>query len=424
MRHGGRPNAYWARQREELIHEVEDEMRHGDPDTFTSGYRAVRRRGRGGAAYVKPEDTIGDAALCWCGLPFDHDWPGRASGRKHPKESEMPTSTDIRRADLRAYNADLQEVILEAVNTYGCKWRNANNSVLIYPPDGSRPISIYARNSERQVKSARAWFVSHVLMLDEDGTPQNPLIKDGTIVLDDFERRIKAREQAEVVDEEVVRKLAEEVNSPEHTPPPKKEKEDPHGWEATRRQKKKRPAPPPQPKAPEPAAEEGSVSEPSSQSKARDVAVGWRPHVHKGRESRYFESRPLPDGGYEYRCIACREDGTEWVSTNARSLGGHARVNHTDTTNLYSKEAREKATETLRSTRRHEARVELLNALADEFGIEIGSAEQDQEITDLRKQVDDLKAERTDLQNRVTEANKRAEDVEAKLTLIREATGL
>lgn len=28
--------------------------------------------------------TIGSAAICWCGLPVQHDWAGKADGRPHP----------------------------------------------------------------------------------------------------------------------------------------------------------------------------------------------------------------------------------------------------------------------------------------------------------------------------------------------------
>lgn len=32
-----------------------------------------------------PPRTIGHGAVCWCGQPFNHDWPGKDDGEAHPR---------------------------------------------------------------------------------------------------------------------------------------------------------------------------------------------------------------------------------------------------------------------------------------------------------------------------------------------------
>jgi hypothetical protein len=36
----------------------------------------------------EPQDTLGSRAVCWCGEPFDHEWPGKSDGAEHPKGAE------------------------------------------------------------------------------------------------------------------------------------------------------------------------------------------------------------------------------------------------------------------------------------------------------------------------------------------------
>lgn len=44
--------------------------------------RAARRRWKGGAA--QNLTTLGEHGGCWCGEPYDHEWPGKADGEPHP----------------------------------------------------------------------------------------------------------------------------------------------------------------------------------------------------------------------------------------------------------------------------------------------------------------------------------------------------
>lgn len=56
-----------------------------DLEIMQSGSRNMRKglppSGRGTGEGLK---TLGDMQTCFCGLPFQHDWPGKADGVPHP----------------------------------------------------------------------------------------------------------------------------------------------------------------------------------------------------------------------------------------------------------------------------------------------------------------------------------------------------
>jgi hypothetical protein len=161
----GRPNAWWAEHKGD-IEETKEQA-----TTYDAGYRAVPRSRRGGEQTVHPDDVVGSMGYCWCGLPYDHDWPG-----KHPRlETSMTTAETgqrIERRQLRAYHDDLVDVITEAVNVYGARYRLQRNGILLFPPDGTQGITIAARHSARQVRSARLWFLRHCVGVGEEGTAE------------------------------------------------------------------------------------------------------------------------------------------------------------------------------------------------------------------------------------------------------------
>ena len=175
----GRPSAWWAEHKNDVA-EATDRAA-----TFDGAVRGVRQGTHGGQATVRPEDTTGSLTYCWCGLPFDHDWPGKDRGRKHPREvSGMTAATAgaeqrIERRNLRAYNDDLVDVIVEAVNGYHARYRMQKNGIVLFPPDGTQGITLNARASARQVKSARLWFLRHCVGVGDDGKPANPLVAAG-----------------------------------------------------------------------------------------------------------------------------------------------------------------------------------------------------------------------------------------------------
>src|SRR5215510_7678716 len=132
----GRPSSYFSDR---------------NPDNFSGSFRGTRPAPHGGQASVRPEDTAGSHDLCWCGLPFDHDWPGKAEGSRHPRKEPTtmaaPASDEVPRIErraLRAYHADLVDVITTAVNEYHVKYRVTSRSVILFPPDGSAPYTIHA----------------------------------------------------------------------------------------------------------------------------------------------------------------------------------------------------------------------------------------------------------------------------------------
>jgi hypothetical protein len=155
----GRPNAYWARVRE------------GERGGFSSDFRGVNQGPHGGAQRVRPEDIIGDYDTCWCGLPADHDWPGKDRGRKHPKETRVSASNTeapdtqvphITRTDITGFSDSYKEIILKAVNDYRVRYRMSNKGILLYPHDGSQPYSLPMRENPRTLKAVKTWFVRHV----------------------------------------------------------------------------------------------------------------------------------------------------------------------------------------------------------------------------------------------------------------------
>lgn len=131
----------------------------------------------GGAQSVYPSDTIGGLSTCWCGEPIGHDWPGKKSGAPHPHTQERKQVVVVQRSeenppriekrDLRGYHGTLKDFITNAVNTDGLRYRIGTNEVLLYPPDDSRPISVYARNNDSQIKSLRQWYNAHVEPFNE-----------------------------------------------------------------------------------------------------------------------------------------------------------------------------------------------------------------------------------------------------------------
>lgn len=358
--------------------------------TYGGSYRGTPPAPHGGAAYVRPEDVHGSLDLCWCGQPFDHDWPGKASGVRHPRvprEEAMTTGATedvqrIERRSLRAYNADLADVILAAVNDYGARYRTTNNGIILFAPDGSAPYTVNARSSDRQVKATRMWFVRHCVGVD--ASPEE----------------VKQASESSEVDQDTIRELAEAMNGPEHP------LVDRHQTKTT----------------------ESSVTEPE-----------WHPYRMRGskEEHPYFVINDQGD-------VRCTIDG--WVG-KAAGTGGHTRTRHMDTTNLHSAEARAKARAT-RAQRRgvvQEPVQEPVQESADEPDQEPAEEPAEEEphqdmvaqitqamtllqqvlgLDDTQETVDSLIDENARLQERVRELEARIADFEAKQALMREALGL
>ena len=66
--------------------------------------------------------------------------------------------SSIERNHLRAYHRDIQDFLLKVVNFHKMECRISRNSVLVYPPDGAPPITVYARSNDRQMATLQAWL--------------------------------------------------------------------------------------------------------------------------------------------------------------------------------------------------------------------------------------------------------------------------
>jgi len=353
---GGRPNAFWARVREEQIESEEK------GDTYGGAYRGVPAPKRGGQQTVKPDDTIGAVTRCWCGQPVNHDWPGKAGGAKHPKMNgdTMPnTATGLDRRDLRAWSRVLQDFILHCVNGKGLKYRVTNNSLILYPKDGTTPMTIAARNSDRQIRQLERWYKEHV----EEPEP----------------------EKAEVTDADLQKLIEAKTDPIEH---PTKQ----------------------QPQYQEEPAKPEEYLPPVVETHAETVSTNQTDAVWKAYQYQDGnESTHIITDGTNLRCIICDNEGREYTITEPRSIGGHNRMWHTDSSTLRTPEARQKAAATRRRKIMEGSNVvKAIDLLIEASGYNPNPA--DDRIEEL--------------ETALAAANKRADDAEAKLALIREATGL
>ncbi len=355
----GRPNAWWAEHKSDV---VEAGSRAA---TFDSAVRGVSQGPHGGSASVRPEDTKGSLTYCWCGLPFDHDWPGKERGRKHPRDVSGMTATAgstqqrIERRQLRAYNDDLVDVIVEAVNGYGARYRMQKNGIVLFPPDGTQGITMNARSGDRQVKQARLWFLRHCVGVGDDGKPTNPLVADAEVLTEDHERRLG--KVIETTREEAAEQLAVMKSAPD------------------------------------------LVAEQQASSVTEPTEAEWVPYVDTaGVENEFFET-----DGTTLRCKVCKDTPDAYSTNNSRGIGGHIRIRHRDNSTMYSPEARAKAQESRRSNKLTRQVEEAITTLSEAIGYTPPAD---------TKELDKLRAENEVLR-------RRAEDAEARLQLMKEALG-
>jgi hypothetical protein len=380
----GRPNAYWQRIR------LEQQQGEPEPDNFGGGFRGVPPAPHGGAAAVKPDDTIGSDDLCWCGRPAGHDWPGKDRGRKHPREEptlNTRTTEHVDRRDLRAYHSRLLDFILQCVNDDGLRYRVGKNSTILYPPDSTAPATVYARNTERQVRQLQKWYVNHVYPFKKDPNEQP-------------------------VEPAQVEALAQAVNDPNEHPP------------------KEEPALVTSPDEPE----EPDVPDVPEYPEADDEDEEWRPWMRENGTMHEL----IETNGTFIRCKACEGTDHPLHSDNPRSIGGHVRIHHTNVANLYDPETRAKATDSKRANRQQAAIIEaietLLPMVPGVFATTVEFTKLKKENADLREKVQGLRMELAEVRGQLearpeqTEeldaAIKRAEDAEARLAIMREALSL
>lgn len=276
--------------------------------------RPVRLTPKGGSRTVYPRHLQG-STNCWCGEPLDHEWPGKDTGAPHPPEErkqavvvvreEQSQNAKIERKQLRGYHSTLQNFLIQCINHDGLSWRQTKNEVILYPPDNSRPISVYGHNSDQQMRSLRPWYANHV----------EPSLR--------------------VKPEDVV-KLAEAKNSEEH---PVQSTENTLTFSDT----------PAKPEDYLPPLTTGTTE--------------WTTYFGTdGEPNEFFETN-----GVTVRCKECvgTEKHYETPVTEVTGLGGHIRMNHRDRSNLTTPEAKEKSIYVRRFNRLEERVRQAMVLLAD-----------------------------------------------------------
>lgn len=170
-----------------------------DRDNRIQPVRPLKKKG--GTQNVWPSQTLGDTEHCWCGDLIDHEWPGKDKGAPHPHDHEgmqqvvvVEQQSDdgrIGKGDLRGYHATLKSFLIQCINHDGLAWRVQQNSILLYPPDGTQPVTVHCRNNDGQMRSLKQWYAAHV-----EGVKVEP----------------------GEVGEAVVAQLAEQINDPKEHP--------------------------------------------------------------------------------------------------------------------------------------------------------------------------------------------------------------
>lgn len=425
---GPRPNAYWQRVRE---------GQEEEPDNYGGSYRGVKAAPHGGQATVKPEDTIGSDDDCWCGKPAGHDWPGKAQGRKHPKEEAMKViAGTLDRRDLRAYHQRLQDFVLQCVNDDELRYRMAKNSVILYPPDGTAPATVYARNSDRQVRQLQKWYLAHVLpsieaeqAKQESKTPATPEELAALAAAKNDPSEHPAKRTRPTKSTELPAEASTTVDRPPVAPTEDKAAEPPaeqptEGTEQTQQDVQRQRA----------TVAEGYPSSGTrhvgkrrrdylAEIQAENRRVGeWRPYIRSDADA--GPSPNIETNGTHIRCKLCIDTDHPLMSDNPRSAGGHNRIYHTDAKEtLWNKETRKRAAKTVKEQHNRERLEEAVALIAKVLGADNPLTKIDaleKEVAALKKRLDAKPAVK-DQSAEVAALTKRAEEAEARLALMREA---
>jgi hypothetical protein len=346
----------------------------------------------GGAASVRPDDTIGAEDLCWCGQPQGHDWPGKQQGRKHPREERgMAVQAERRldRRDLRAYHRALQDFVLTCVNEQHLKFRLAKNSVILFPPDGTQPITVFARSGDRQVRQLQKWFIEHVYREPPDEGP---------------------------VDEEALARLAEAASTVDHSI---REKKKEHAVSTeTAESTKQDPVEKEPPVAPRAESEKKKYGAAKAAQESNRKPGAWRPYV-----TATGVPHPLVvTDGQRVRCTSEVCVGTEHEFLKSKqSIGGHMRIHHSETVKeFYSPATIEKRVDSNKHSRLTGEVIKAMEILGSAVGVQLGGGD----VTTLQEKVATLEKDLKAATVERDEFKARIEELEAKQALMREALGL
>lgn len=389
---GGKPNAYFAKVRAEMA----DTLSEDEKDNFTASFRGAGHSIRRGQQTVTAEDMLGSDTDCWCGLPTGHSWPGKDQGTPHPKESDMAISQLLNRSNLTAYSRPLQDFVMTMVEKYELTYRVKNNGVILYPPDGSQPVTVHARSSERQVKQLEAWFHKHV-----EPARDQP-VADASKAAVALAEKLNGTEHSA---EEVRRRAAEQEAN-------RRRAEEAYQGEQVRQAiaaKKAIPTPP---------AKKVTVRTATAKKTTAPARHDWAPWASKaGDVSPHYET-----DGLQFRCTHCHEQGIEVITDTRPQAHGHFIGNHTEDLAVKTERITNAGINTSggASMAARRSAIRHMQAAMEEIAAAYPSWVAPRKTTDttaLEQRITDLETERD-------AALKRAEEMEAKLALLREAVGL
>lgn len=207
-------------------------LHRGQGDNFTGSFRGVPAPKRGGAALVRPEETLGDEEHCWCGFPLGHTWPGKDGGAKHPRTEEGMAATaklvETPRLEmrlLRKFDERVARMMMDLVNTYGVRFRIQKDGqhVLLYPLNEfnqSRPFKVGAHRPGVQ-------GMEHLEKWVKDAVTPALVTSQAEILAEKFndpskvrKARASARKEAEPAPKAAPVRAAKPAVVPEPTPEP------------------------------------------------------------------------------------------------------------------------------------------------------------------------------------------------------------
>jgi hypothetical protein len=350
-------------------------------DTFSGAFRGVPATKHGGAASVRPEDTIGDETHCWCGQLLGHSWPGKDKGVKHPRGEAMTAATEekpyLNPRDLKSWDRKVVRALCEIVNTYGVNYRIDRNQMhlFLYAP-GSAPgdteITKFkasrSRPPEKTLEYLEQWAVKYVRPVE--------VTKAATVLAK------KLNDPTKVRHEKAPQKAATSTPVPEPTEEPKPAQDKPEPA----------PAPTPKPDGAEPLTFQVGVQ-----------PDGYHQHLgtKDGEPTNWWESDSAP---HRYICKSCG-------ATHKGNGFAHQR--------LHSMTYEERARATAEASKNRDGdaagrKQKVRNAikfLAEEYDIPLATDKDATKTTRLEKEIKRL-------QSQVAEVSSERDDLKAKLDLM------
>lgn len=355
-------------------------------DTFSGAFRGVPAIKHGGAASVRPEDTIGDETHCWCGELVGHSWPGKDKGVKHPRGDKVSTAAAedkpyLNPRDLKSWDRVVVRALCELVNTYGVRYRIDSNNMHVYlyaPGEQSDDVGITklkasrSRSANQQLHYIEVWAEKYVrpVKVEEAATVLAEKLNDPT------KRRHEKAPQKAATSEPVPEPT--EAPKPSESPSPAS------------------PAPTPEPGGEEPLTFQGGV-----------CPEGYHQHLNQeGEETNWWVSDTEPK---RYVCKTCgaTHRGNGFAHQRMHSMTYEERRD----ASLGSNAA--KQTEVISTQARRTRARNAIRFLAEEFDIPLATGTEATKVGRLEQKV-------ARLEQKVADLTKERDDAQAKFELARE----